>query len=144
MDLSPHFTLEEMTISQTGARLGIDNRPGPDALANLRRLADRLEAVRALVGRALVISSGYRSPELNRAVGGVDSSAHVQSLAADFISPPAACILVARQIAASAIGSDQLIDEHDWIHLAVAAPGRPERRQCLTLLAGGGYAEGLR
>jgi len=141
MNLSPHFTLEEMTLSQTGARLGFDNSPPPAVLVYLRQLAARLELVRELVGRPLVISSGYRSPDLNAAVGGAPTSAHVLGLAADFISPPAASIEVCRQIAASAIEFDQLIDEHDWIHLAI---GPQARRQCLTLLPGGRYSEGLR
>lgn len=141
MNLSEHFTLEEMVKSSTAARLHIDNAPTPAALDNLHELAARLELVRALVGRPLVITSAYRSPALNQAVGGVPTSAHSLGLAADFTSPPAATIIIARQIDASGIDFDQLIDEHDWLHLAI---GPQARRQTLSLLPGGGYVEGLR
>jgi len=70
MNLSPNFTLEEMTASETAARHGIDNTPPNDVLMNLRRLALFLEEVRTVVGMPLRFSSGYRGPGANAKVGG--------------------------------------------------------------------------
>lgn len=70
MNLSEHFTLEEMTASETAARYGLDNTPDEKALANLTRLAAFLEDVRALLGKPIHINSAFRSPLANEAVGG--------------------------------------------------------------------------
>ena len=70
MKLSPSFTLEEMTASETAVRYGIDNTPDNEVLMNLRRLALFLEEVRTAVGIPLRINSAYRSPEANKKVGG--------------------------------------------------------------------------
>ena len=83
MNLSEHFTLEEMTASQLAMRQHIKNTPTAAALKNLARLAVVLEQIRALVGKPIHIDSGYRSPPLNRAVGGSSASAHMEGLAAD-------------------------------------------------------------
>jgi len=75
--LSPHFALEEFLASQTAARLGIDSDPDTTAFANLRGLAVVMESVRMILrNKQILISSGYRSPILNRAVGGAPHSAH--------------------------------------------------------------------
>jgi zinc D-Ala-D-Ala carboxypeptidase len=139
MNLSEHFTLEELTISETAARRGIDNRPSPAIIANLRRLATALEVVRQLIGRRIIITSGYRSPALNDAIGGSRTSAHIEGLAADFISPPPEPLAICREIAASAMPFDQLIYEVDWVHFAI---GPELRRQVLTF-QDGRYSEGL-
>ncbi|MEM4987653.1 phage tail protein [Collimonas sp. H4R21] len=69
--LTEHFTLEEFTRSDKARELRINNTPAPAIVANLRRLAKFNELVRLeLKGAAMVISSGYRCPALNRAVGG--------------------------------------------------------------------------
>jgi zinc D-Ala-D-Ala carboxypeptidase len=140
MNLSPHFTLEEMTFSQTASRLDIDNTPDRDALAQLHDLAAVLEEVRKLLGTPLIISSGYRCRELNGVVGGAPNSAHTRGQAADFVSPPLTphdiCLLIEK----SKIDFDQLIHEHDWVHLAISPR---QRREILTLMKGGGYKPGL-
>src|SRR5262245_38153427 len=97
--LSPNFSLAELTVSDSAARLRIDNTPDAAVLANLRRLAHLLEDVRELLGRPLVITSGFRAPKLNRAVGGSATSVHVIGLAADFIAPPLSAIQACRRIA---------------------------------------------
>lgn len=140
MYLSPHFTLEEMLFSQTASRLGIDNTPPAEALDNLRLLAAGLEQVRTLLGRPILISSGYRSPALNEAVGGSLSSAHILGLAVDFTSPPSQPLAVCKQIEASLIAFDQLIYEHEWVHFAI---GPQRRRQVLTYQGAAGYSSGL-
>jgi zinc D-Ala-D-Ala carboxypeptidase len=140
MNLSPHFTLEEMTFSQTASRYGIDNTPTPDALACLHDLAAALEEVRALFGnRAVIISSGYRCEALNEAVGGSSTSAHMLGMAADIVSPPPSPLDLCRLIEGSDIAFDQLIFEFDWVHFAI---GPQNRRQVLTY-NGNGYTEGL-
>jgi len=121
--LSPHFTLSEMTISQTAARLGLDNTPPPDVLAALRRTALGLEGVRVRLGGApIIVSSGYRAPEVNRAVGGSPRSQHMTGQAVDFTAPRFG---TPRQIVDALvdadIGYDQLILEFDrWVHISWA------------------------
>ena len=84
--LTPHFTLEEFTFSQTASRKGIDNTPDKDALQNLQFLAERMEDVRKLLGTAIHVSSGYRCFKLNTILGSKPSSQHTQGLACDFTS----------------------------------------------------------
>ena len=69
MKLSAHFSLAELTVSQEAARRGIDNTPGPDVLKALEWNAANMEAVRSLLNAPVLISSGYRCPALNRAIG---------------------------------------------------------------------------
>lgn len=142
MNLSPHFTLQELTDSPSAAKAGIDNTPGHDALANLQRLCQLLESVRTLVGAPLIISSGYRCPALNQLIGGVESSAHVRGLAADFSVPGLSPRQVVQLIVDSDLVFDQVILEFDrWVHLGLSevAP----RRQVLTLRKGSGYQPGI-
>ena len=87
MRLTEHFDLAEFTLSQEAARRGIDNTPPDEVLENLYILAMALEEVRARLGCPIVISSGYRSPALNAAVGGAPNSAHVLGYAADLTCP---------------------------------------------------------
>ena len=88
MNLSPHFTLEEFIESQTAARQSINNDPPSLLFPSLTATAEGLEQVRTLLGdRPMRISSGYRSPTLNRAVGGSTNSQHVLGEAVDFTCP---------------------------------------------------------
>ncbi|RWU18024.1 peptidase M15 [Pseudomonas alkylphenolica] len=142
MKLTDHFTLQEMTISVTAPRLGIDNTPSARALANLLRLCAFLEQVRSVAGGRVLISSGYRSSALNRAIGGASNSAHCTGLAADFIVPKLTPRQLAHAIADSHLMFDQLILEYDqWVHVALA--NSPMRRQILTVRKGTGYMSGL-
>ncbi|MNH24280.1 Peptidase M15 [compost metagenome] len=142
MYLTEHFTLEEMTLSETAARQDIDNQPDSRALDNLRRLCATLEQVRELVGAPVMVSSGFRSVELNAVIGGSAASAHTEGLAADFNVPGLTPAALARRVADSNLQFDQLILEYDqWVHLSLAA-GRP-RRQLLTVRKGSGYLPGL-
>ena len=84
MRITPHFTLDEMTVSQLAAREGLDNNPPAEARANLQLLCNALEQVRALFGAPVIVSSGYRSPAVNQRIGGTLTSKHLQGLAADF------------------------------------------------------------
>lgn len=121
MNLTEHFTLEELTASDTAARLGIDNTPGPVERANLVVLANKLEVVRLILGAPLIISSGYRCLALNRKLRSDDTSAHVQGLGADFTCPGFGTPLeIALRLASrrDEIGFDQLIHEFGrWVHV---------------------------
>ena len=144
MNLTKNFTLAELVSSQVATRKGIDNAPAPAIVANLTRLAALLEQVRALVGAPIAISSGYRSPALNKAVSGAANSAHVLGLAADIstakLTPKALALLIWQ----SGIIFDQLIYEGTWVHIALSA-GAPRRQVLTAKFAGGGvtYVAGI-
>jgi zinc D-Ala-D-Ala carboxypeptidase len=135
MKLTEHFALDESVVSQTAARLGIDNTPPPEIVDNLRKTAELLEQVRKALRAPILITSGYRCRELNRAVGGVARfvngkeilSAHTSGQAADFRCPGAGSPKsVAMMINGTpGIAFDQLIYEFDsWVHIAWATPNR--------------------
>jgi zinc D-Ala-D-Ala carboxypeptidase len=86
MKLSSHFTLEEMLESQTARRKGIAEQftPPPEAVTNLKALCKNiLEPLREAIGKPIKISSGYRCPRLNKAIGGAKNSQHLVGEAAD-------------------------------------------------------------
>ncbi len=79
-----HFTINELTRSNVALRMNIDNTPPPELVDNIHRLIDVvLDPARRMLGRPVYVNSGYRCPELNRAVGGVPKSYHLQGRAAD-------------------------------------------------------------
>lgn len=83
--LTEHFTVEELTASPTAKRLGLSNNPTPEHLANMKYVCEKiLEPVRAHFGKAVKINSSYRSPAVNKAVGGSKTSQHVNGQAVDF------------------------------------------------------------
>jgi hypothetical protein len=135
MRLSPHFSLAELTASNTAARLGIDNTPPADALSRLGLLAELLERIRATLGVPVIVTSAYRSPALNRAVGGVTSSDHTQCQAADLVAPAfGSPYAVAKTLAplVQTIGIGQLILEgvkgKQWVHVSTRAPFKESNR----------------
>lgn len=130
MNITEHFTLEEMISSATAERLGIDNAPDSGALSNLYELCEMLEAVRALCGHnPIQITSGFRSLALNRAIRSKDTSAHIDGRAADFKIPRFGSAKdVAERIILSSLEFDQVIYEGTWIHLAISDE---PRRQAL-------------
>ena len=139
MQLTPHFTLEELTVSDTARRKGIDNSPTPAHLRNLRRTAALLEEIRALFGVPLEITSGYRNPRVNALVGGVPTSAHALGLAADFHVQGIDDLEAARRVRDSGIVFDQLIHEAGrCVHVGLPAAGKPLRRQVLRQPGGPG------
>lgn len=143
MKLSPHFALSEFTVSQH-VRSGVSNDPGPKEKENLQALAELLEQVRELCGnKPVLISSGYRSPAINRLVGGSANSQHMLGLAADFTIPGFGTPFdVCKRIIESGIAFDQLIYEYgSWVHLS--ATPRP-RRSILSKFTGTPYLVGLR
>ena len=121
MNLTPHFTLEELTASETAERNGWDNSPNDAELANLTRLADFLEQVKVVLdGKPIMISSGLRTKKVNDAVGSKDSSQHRTGCACDFRVPGMTPDEVVRKIMASGIAFDQVIREFDrWTHISI-------------------------
>ena len=134
--LTPHFTLEELTASETADRLGIDNQPDSMSLLNLKRLAETLEQVKTLLGgKPVMVNSGFRSLPVNRAVGSKDTSQHTIGCAADIRIPGMTPDQVVRAIIASDIAYDQVIREFDrWTHISVSSSaGTLPRKQALII-----------
>lgn len=134
--MTPHFSLDELIASNTATRLGINNTPTPEALANLEILAHGLEAVRAkLYSNSMRISSGYRCLKLNRKLRSKDTSYHLKGLAADFNCPGFGTVPeIMKALAESSIEFDQLILEfNSWIHIGFAQAGEKPRRQMLVI-----------
>ncbi|MFC3338841.1 D-Ala-D-Ala carboxypeptidase family metallohydrolase [Paracandidimonas soli] len=146
MRLSDHFTLAELTRSIVAQSRGIDNTPSAAQIDNLRTLAATLEEVRELLGgKPMIITSGYRSPALNRAIGGSQTSDHSNGLAADFVCPGYGHVMhICEAIRDSGIQFDQLIYEQgstDWVHLGI---GTRMRRQVMSWSRAAGYTQGIR
>jgi uncharacterized protein YcbK (DUF882 family) len=79
-----YFTLKELTKSATASRLKIDNTPDANVIQNLNALVNNiLDPLREAYGKPIIVSSGYRCPKLNKAVGGVPTSQHMLGQAAD-------------------------------------------------------------
>lgn len=145
MQLSEHFTLAEFCNSQAAIRNRLDNRPGDAEISNMKRLAALLEQVRDLIGKPINVSSAYRSPSVNKSVGGSKTSAHMKGLAADITVSGMSAKTVATLISMSKIEFDQLILEgNSWVHIGLSE-GKP-RRQVLTatfVVGGATYSQGI-
>lgn len=123
MKLSDHFTLNEFTYSATARAQGIDNSvPSDTVLMNLKALCKNvLEPLRLRYGKPIRISSGYRCPKLNKAVGGVASSAHLLGQAADVnVGSREENARLFELIQKMKLPFDQLIDEYGmaWVHVS--------------------------
>jgi hypothetical protein len=131
--LSPHFTLEELVRSNVALRKGIDNTPDQWVLENLKVLANKLEIVRVIFGRSVLVTSGYRNAFLNSAIGGSPTSKHMLGLAADFTCPGFGTLkdqFDALRSHKQELGYDQLILErptNGWLHLGLAEMGKIAR-----------------
>lgn len=137
--LTADFHLSEFLHSDKAVRLGLDNTPDAAVLGAIRNfLAPGMQEVRNLIGAPILISSGYRSPQVNAAVGGARNSQHLQGLAADFTAPFFGTPLqIARAIVASRLVFDQIIQEGSWVHISFSA--KP-RRSVLTAKFSNGVA----
>jgi uncharacterized protein YcbK (DUF882 family) len=135
VQLSDNFSLEELTHSDLAIRKGINNDPSTDIISNLGRLAQLLEQVRKMVGRPITVSSGYRCPELNKAVGGQPNSQHMQGCAADIRAMNMTPDQLVKAIINTDIQFDQLIREFDsWVHISVTnSPQDTPRGQTLII-----------
>jgi zinc D-Ala-D-Ala carboxypeptidase len=152
MQLSPNFTLQEFTQSGTASRLGIDNTPDQAAILCMEALCDNvLEPIRAHFGRPVIIPSGYRCPELNKAVGGASGSQHVKGEAADIRVHKVPHVDVIHFIL-DHLDFDQLIAEHlkkadphaGWIHVSFSLVKlRRYTLSCINTGQGNKYEPGI-
>ena len=142
-----HFTVAELTHSDTAIRKGIDNTPDADVLANIYILINGLEKVREALGHPMRINSGYRSPKLNAAIGGAKTSSHMKGLAADFTCSNFGTPLdICRHLVTTDIPYHQLIQEGTWVHIAFPDVDELPKREVLTAHFTGGkvsYTKGL-
>ena len=149
MQLSKHFKLEEFEKSMTATRKGIENKAGSGEIKNLTDLCyGVLEPVRAKFDKPITITSGYRSPDLNRAIGSKsDTSQHCKGEACDFEIAGVSNLKVALWISNNC-DFDQLILEYwkdddpnaGWIHCSFKEGSN--RKQVLTF-DGKSYKNGL-
>lgn len=135
MQLTKHFTLAELTNSSTAQRLGLSNTAPPEIVPRLLRTAEMLERIRATLGVPVIVTSGYRAPAVNKAVGGVTSSDHMQGHAADIVAPGyGTATQIARTLAplVSTLGIGQIILEgvkgKQWVHVSTRVPDKPANR----------------
>jgi putative chitinase len=137
LQLTPHFSLAELTVTNQK----IDNTPPKAIVEVLRTTAFYMEKVREILGNAaIIINSGYRSPDVNRAVGGSSNSAHTYGYAIDFIAYGHTPLTIANTLAKSSLKFDQLIYEKTWVHISFDPRMRGE---LLTLKGKGKYVKGI-
>lgn len=155
MQITEHFSLKELTRSETARRLGLQNTPSSAEMANIQYTAEQLEKIRAYVGRGIVVTSCFRSGRVNKAVGGSPTSAHRFGLAADCDAIGLTSLAFAKEIIKmrdeGKITFDQLILEFPergdgaWVHVGFRR-NSPMRNQIMTATKKGGktvYLPGL-
>jgi polyribonucleotide nucleotidyltransferase len=137
MQLTPHFSLAELTTTNTK----IDNVPSKETIEVLRTTAFYMEKVREILGNvAITINSGYRSPDVNRQVGGTSNSSHTFGYAVDFTAYGHTPLTISNILAKSSLKFDQLIYEKTWVHISFD----PRMRgNILTLKSKGKYVKGI-
>ena len=127
--LSADFHLKEFTASRTAKRKGIDNTPSEREIDNLRYLCHHfLQPIRDLYDRPVVVTSGFRCPELNEAVGGVPDSLHVTGEGADFyVAGGPSAQAVFQDVRRSQLEFEELILYPDEARLHVGVTRDPKR-----------------
>ena len=145
MQISKHLSLAEVSRSETAKRRGINNTPSGEHLENFKKLAENIfEPIREHFGVPIHISSGYRSKELNAAVGGSSSSQHCQGEAID-IDMDGTSITNAEifNYIKDNLDFDQMIWEFgndsnpDWVHVSYESTGK-QRKQILKAIKANG------
>lgn len=133
MQLSEHFTVEEATVSDTAARLGITNQPNEEQLSNMRIAAEKLELLRKYVGKPIHVSSWLRVPALNIVIPGATNTpaGHSSGFCIDCrvngITPYDLCFLAANLYDTTNIPYDQIILEYNsWMHISFHPQSRKE------------------
>ena len=143
MQLSKHLCLAEVTRSETAKRNGVSNMPTPEHLENFKLLAEKVfEPIREHFGVPIHISSGYRSKELNKAIGGSSSSEHCEGRAIDIDMDGSASGVTNKQVfdfIKENLNFNQLINEFDysWVHVSYNPNGK-QRKQVLRAVKSGG------
>lgn len=136
--MKSYFTIDELTRSTTATINNIDNTPPPHIKENLEKLIEFLNPLREAWGSPIIITSGYRSLELNKILRGSSTSAHVAGWAVDMV-PQNGKINEFKQFVRDYLKDkefDQYIDEasgnSSWVHLGLYHPdGKKQRRQFL-------------
>lgn len=149
--LSPNFSLEELTRSQTAVRHGIDNTPSDEQLDNLTRLCMTvLQPLRTALGAPIMVTSGLRIKALNEMIGGSSDSDHLYGCAADIVAVGFSPLQVARILEGHLEDWPirQVIHEFGrWVHVSTTRKREEEpRRELLTATRFDGqtrYVEGL-
>lgn len=133
--MAQHFTLAELTRSDTADRMRIANTPNHDEVRRLNHLMDNcLDPIRKAWGKPIGVNSGYRCLRLNEAVGGAPTSQHLKGEAADITTgSKEGNRRLFELIQSLGVDFDQLIDEsgYKWLHISCTAQGN--RRQILHL-----------
>jgi hypothetical protein len=147
MQLSEHLSLAEVTKSDTAKRRGISNMPTEAHIANFKLLAENIfEPIFMHFDKPIFISSGYRSAELNKAIGGAASSQHCQGEAIDIDMdgrPGGVTNKMVFDFIKENLNFDQLIWEFgtdtnpDWVHVSYESTGK-QRKQILKAVRKGG------
>lgn len=138
MNLTPNFTLHEMTKSEAAIRLGMDNTPTEAVTGSLRALCEQvLQPVRDHYGKGVKVNSGYRSPEVNKAVGGSPTSDHCRGQAADIEIPGVSNAELAQWIEANLPYTQLILEfytqgipDSGWVHVSYDANNL--KKQSLT------------
>jgi len=133
MNLTEHFTLEELTHTD---HREFDNIPNDAELENIKRLAEFLEQLKTVLGgKPIMVNSAFRSKQVNDAVGSKDTSQHRIGCAADIRVPSMTPDEVVRAVIASDLGYDQVIREFDrWTHISIPnEAARSPRKQALII-----------
>lgn len=139
--MSKYFDLSEFLVSDTAKRKGIDNTPSFEVVESLAELAEVLDGIRAAWGSGIRVTSGYRSPELNKAVGGVANSCHQKGTCADLQPVNGRQMdfnkFVVAYVASSGIRYDQIILERsggtEWLHFGLWSNEWKQRGQILNI-----------
>ena len=120
MNLSPNFTLAELTLSQEAVRSGIDNTPNAEQIENGKQLCvHALQPIRDKLGKGIRASSGFRCVAVNAAIGGAKTSQHTEFKACDFTAQGMTVEELFRFILANGFQFDQIIQEFDdWVHIS--------------------------
>lgn len=126
MQLTNNFSLHEMTKSETAIRLGMENTPSDEVIANLRALCEQvLQPVRDHYGKGVKVNSGYRAPEVNAAVGGSKTSDHCKGQAADIEIPGVPNAELAQWIEANLPYTQLILEfytqgipDSGWVHVS--------------------------
>ena len=127
--LTPHFSLEELTVT---SHREFDNTPNDMEKNNLNRLAALLEQVKEVLGgKPIMVNSAYRSKQVNDSVGSKDTSQHRLGCAADIRVPGMTPDAVVRAVIAAGVPYQQIIKEFDsWTHISISnnADEQPKRQ----------------
>ena len=140
MNKFKYFTLQELLASETAKKKKIDNTPSFEVVDHLRELTEKvLEPLRAAYGKPITVSSGYRCPALNKAVGGKDTSAHLRGDAADLQAADMEGFkaFVRSWLISQRVKFDQCIIERsakaEWVHIGLYSSTGSQRGQVFKL-----------